>query len=59
MTGQWINVKFACQTRPVLYQVLLKLMNAQEDLVVRNDDWKKINLSYHPVQYFFFIEDQE
>ncbi|KAL9986951.1 hypothetical protein ACROYT_G001169 [Oculina patagonica] len=35
MTGQWINVKFACQTRPVLYQVLLKLMNAQEDLVVR------------------------
>ena len=36
MTGQWINVKFACQTRPVLYQVLLKLMNAQEDLVVSN-----------------------
>ena len=37
MTGQWINVKFAPQTRPVLYQVLLKLMSAQEDLVVSND----------------------
>ena len=36
MSGQWINVKFARQTRPVLYQVLLKLMNAQEDLVVRH-----------------------
>lgn len=35
MTGQWINVKFARQTRPLFYQVVLKLMSAQEDLVVR------------------------
>ena len=42
MTGQWINVKFAPQTRPVLYQVLLKLMNAQEDLVVSNDVAKEV-----------------
>lgn len=35
MTGQWINVKFARHTRPLFYQIVLKLMNAQEDLVVR------------------------
>ncbi|XP_029197189.2 importin-11-like [Acropora millepora] len=35
MTGEWINVKVSRQTRPVVYQVCLKLMNAQEDLVVR------------------------
>ena len=34
MTGQWINVKFARHTRPLFYQIVLKLMNAQEDLVV-------------------------
>lgn len=37
MTGQWINVKFARQTRPLFYQVALKLMSAQEDLVVNFD----------------------
>jgi len=36
MTGEWINVKVSRQTRPVVYQVCLKLMNAQEDLVVRD-----------------------
>ena len=36
MTGEWINVKISRQTRPVVYQVCLKLMNAEEDLVVRN-----------------------
>ena len=36
MTGQWINVKVSRQTRPLFYQVVLKLMNAQEDLVVSN-----------------------
>ncbi|KAJ7365738.1 Importin-11 [Desmophyllum pertusum] len=39
MSGQWINVKFARQTRPVLYQVLLKLMNAQEDLVFLDESF--------------------
>ena len=34
MTGQWINVKFSRLTRPILYQVLLQVMGAQEDLVV-------------------------
>lgn len=34
MTGQWINVKFARQTRPLFYRVVLKLMSAEEDLVV-------------------------
>ena len=41
MTGQWINVKVSRQTRPVVYRVYLKLMNAQEDLVVRDH---KINV---------------
>lgn len=36
MTGQWINVKVSRLTRPLVYQVALKLMNAQEDLVVGN-----------------------
>ena len=36
MTGQWINVKVSRQTRPLVYQAVLKLMNVQEDLVVRN-----------------------
>lgn len=35
MTGQWINVKVSRQTRPLVYQVALKLLSAQEDIVVR------------------------
>jgi len=55
MTGQWINVKFAPQTRPVLYQVLLKLMNAQEDLVVRLTAANTLKIAIDDVD--FVLED--
>jgi HEAT repeat protein len=33
--GRWVSVKCAKESRTILYQSLLQLLNAQEDLVVR------------------------
>lgn len=55
MTGQWINVKVSRQTRPVVYRVCLKLMNAQEDLVVRLTAANTLKTAIDDVE--FYLDD--
>ncbi|RVE68075.1 hypothetical protein OJAV_G00088100 [Oryzias javanicus] len=56
LIGQWISVKFKSVLRPLLYEVILSLMQ-DPDLVVRIETATTLKLNILPVFPFFFSDE--